>query len=249
MDGSTAPREPRKQPLKISAIIFDYGLVLARCPTMQEFGLMAKMFNVPYERFYELWENSRNPYDRGDITAEEYWHSLAARTNTSLDRGQIESLRKIEIEIWIHLDPRMLAWTEQLYAAGLKTAILSNMPLDLAEYVRKNFRWLDRFAFKALSAEVRLIKPEPAIYEHTLHGLGVAAEQALFIDDRERNIEAARKLGIHGILYESFAQLKGDLGKMGFPVLPDVAETSSPADDSAAGKAKPSPEQEIKFQL
>jgi putative hydrolase of the HAD superfamily len=249
MHESPASPEPRHQPLNISAVIFDYGLVLARCPTMEEFGSMAKIFNVPYERFYELWENSRNPYDRGDITAEEYWHRLAAQTNTSLDPEQIETLRKIEIEIWVHLDPQMLAWTEQLQAAGMKTAILSNMPLDLADYVRKNFRWLDHFAFKTLSAEVRSIKPEPAIYEHTLRGLGVAADQALFIDDRERNIEAARKLGICGILYQSFAQLKDELVKLGFPVLPNLAETSSTAERSASGRAKQPPEQEIKFQL
>jgi len=248
---SPASPEPRKQPLNISAVIFDYGLVLARCPTMEEFGLMAKMFNVPYERFYELWENSRNPYDRGDIAAEEYWHGLASQTNTSLDPKQIETLRQIEVEIWIHLDPQMLAWTEQLQAAGVKTAILSNMPLDLAEYVRKNFRWLDHFAFKTLSAEVRSIKPESAIYEHTLRGLCVAADQALFIDDRERNIEAARKLGIRGILYKSLVQLKGELVKIGFPVLPEVAETSPPAYDSASESTKQSTKQkqEIKFQL
>jgi len=173
---------------------------------------------------------------------------LGKQTNTSLDREQIETLRKIEIEIWVHLDPQMLAWTEKLRDAGMKTAILSNMPLDLAEYVRKNFRWLDHFAFKTLSAEVRTIKPEPAIYEHTLRGLGVAADQALFIDDRERNIEAARKLGIHGILYESLAQLKGELVKMDFPVLPDVTETSSQV-SSVAERAQQSREQEIKFQL
>jgi putative hydrolase of the HAD superfamily len=249
MHESPASPEPRKQPLNITAVIFDYGLVLARCPTMEEFGLMAKMFNVPYERFYELWETSRNPYDRGDITAEEYWHRLAAQTNASLTPEQIETLRKIEVEIWVHLDPQMLAWAEQLHAAGVKTAVLSNMPLDLAAYARKNFRWLDHFAFKTLSAEVRSIKPEPAIYEHTLRGLGVAAEQALFIDDRERNIEAARKLGIRGIQYESLAQLKGELVKLGFPVLPDVAETPSPAERSASESAKQTREQEIKFQL
>ncbi len=251
MQESPASPEPRRQPLNISAVIFDYGLVLARCPTMEEFGLMAKMFSVPYERFYELWENSRNPYDRGDITAEEYWYRLAAETNTVLDSEGVETLRKIEVEIWVHLDTQMLAWTEKLQAAGVKTAVLSNMPLDLADYVRKNFRWLDHFAFKTLSAEVRSIKPEPAIYEHTLRGLGIAAEQALFIDDRKRNIEAARKLGIHGILYQSLPQLKAELVKIGFGVLPDVAETASSKRDSASESTKQSPKQqrEIKFQL
>ena len=47
---------------------------------------------------------------------------------------------------------------------------------------------MEKFSFKTLSAEVGMIKPDPAIYEHTLRGLGVSAAEALFIDDREINI-------------------------------------------------------------
>jgi hypothetical protein len=41
---------------------------------------MAKMFNVSFESFYQLWEDSRDPYDCGDFTAQEYWLKLAAQT-------------------------------------------------------------------------------------------------------------------------------------------------------------------------
>jgi len=53
-----------------------------------------------------------------------------------------------------------------------------------------------------------MIKPDSAIYEHTLHGLGVSATEALFLDDREPNIRAARKLRIHGIQFSSIGQLR-----------------------------------------
>jgi FMN phosphatase YigB (HAD superfamily) len=86
---------------------------------------------------------------------------------------------------------------------------------------------MDNFAFKTLSAEVRLIKPDPAIYEHILNGLGVAASEALFVDDRENNVYAARSLGMHAIRFRSIAGLKHDLEMLGFPILPAVAETSS----------------------
>ncbi len=81
----------------IRAVILDYGQVLARCPTVPEFGRMAKMFNVSFESFYQLWEDSRGTYDRGDFTAEEYWLKLAVQTNTALDGGQIEILRQVEV--------------------------------------------------------------------------------------------------------------------------------------------------------
>src|SRR5579864_3520714 len=101
----------------IGAVILDYGQVLARCPTAEEFGRMAEMFNVSFELFYKLWEAGRDPYDRGDLTAEEYWLKLAAQTNTSLDHRQIELLREVEIEIWAHPNPGMVDWASRLHAA------------------------------------------------------------------------------------------------------------------------------------
>ena len=218
----------------IRAVILDYGQVLARCPTAQEFGRMAEMFSVSFELFYELWETSRDLYDRGDLTAQEYWLKLAAQSNTSIDPEQIEILRKVEVEIWSHPNPGMLDWVSRLNAAGIKTGLLSNMPGDLVTHLRTNCQWMENFAFKTFSAEVRLIKPDPAIYQHTLHGLGVAATEALFVDDREPNIRAARALGIHAIQFRSMVQLKHDLEALGFPILPGAESPSA-----VSGEASP----------
>jgi len=211
----------------VRAVVLDYGEVLAHRPTAEEFGRMAGMFDVSFELFYTLWEASRGPYDRGDFSAEEYWLKMAAETQTSLDRNQIEILRKVEVEIWARPDPGMLDWVSRLRVAGIKTGLLSNMPWDLVTHVRTNCRWMENFAFKTFSAEVRLIKPDPAIYEHTLRGLGVSAAETLFVDDREPNIRTARTLGLRAIQFLSISQLKDDLEELGFPILPAAAESSS----------------------
>jgi len=227
LEKSSLSTERRNGFPHIDAVILDYGKVLARCPTVEEFGRMARMFNVSFEVFYALWEAGRGTYDRGDLTAEEYWLQLAAQTNTLLDHGQIEVLRKVEVEIWTHMDPGMLAWLRNLYAAGIKTGLLSNMPMDLATHVRTSCSWMENFTFKTFSAEVRLIKPGAAIYQHTLDGLGVLAEAALFVDDRENNIQAARALGMHAIQFRSIGELKQDLEALGFPILPAGTQSSS----------------------
>ena len=236
MQNNSISTERSSNTPQIKAVILDYGLVLVRSPNAEEFGRMAKIVNVSLEVFYPLWEASRDLYDRGDLTAEEYWLNLAARANRSLNAAEIESLRKVEVGIWTHPDPVMLDWVSQLHASGIKTAVLSNMPLDLAAHVRTNCPWMENFNFKTLSAEVRLIKPDPAIYEYTLRGLGARASESLFVDDREKNIRAAQKLGIHAIQFSSVARFKGDLEMLGFPILP-VAELSA------------EPTEEIKFQL
>jgi len=225
----------------IKAVILDYGKVLVRSPTPQEFGRIAEVLNVDFELFYKLWEASRGAYDRCDLTAEDYWIRLAGECNTSVDEKQIDILRKLEVEIWVHPEPAMLDWLSQLHTAGIKTALLSNMPMDLMTHVVKNLPWMQDFTFKTFSAEVRLIKPDPAIYKQTLEGLGVAAPEALFVDDRENNIQAAQALGMHAIQFHSVEQLRRDLEKLGFPVLPAATQlrsaesgVESPSDGTSA---------------
>jgi putative hydrolase of the HAD superfamily len=228
---------------KINAVILDYGQVLAHSATPEDFGRMAKILNSSFETFYALWQNTRDPYDRGDFTPEEYWLKLAAQANSSIDRSQIEILRNVEIEIWSHLDQGMLDWVSQLRAKGIKTGLLSNMPSDLVTYLRANCEWMENFVFKTFSSEVGMIKPDPAIYEHTLHGLGVSASESLFVDDREINIQAARALGMHAIQFSSISQLKDDLEAMGFPILPTVAESAL----AGAASSSDRPHEETKF--
>jgi len=116
----------------------------------------------------------------------------------------------------------MVDWLRQLGRGGIKTALLSNIHPKMIAYVKENFDWLELFDFTTFSAEVRLIKPDHAIYEHTLRGLGVKAEDALFVDDREINVRAAREVGINAVRFQSVGQLREDLGKMGFAILPGL---------------------------
>ena len=100
------------------------------------------------------------------------------------------------------------------------------MPHEMIRYVRQKFAWLDQFDHQTFSADVSLIKPDAAIYEHSLRGVGVAASEALFVDDKEQNVEGARAVGMRAIRFQSVrASSSGDLARLGFPILP--AETNS----------------------
>lgn len=184
---------------------------------------MADIFGISLDSFRTLWEGSRALLDRGDLTPEEYWSKFAAETQTKLESEQIERLCKWEIEMWSNANPVMVDWLLRMSAAGIKTGLLSNMPADLAAHLQDNFEWMEKFNFKTFSAHVRLIKPDLAIYQHTLRGLGVQASETLFVDDRGRNIEAARSLGMCAIQFQSIEQLRNDLEGLGFPILPGEA--------------------------
>jgi putative hydrolase of the HAD superfamily len=80
-------------------------------------------------------------------------------------------------------------------AAGVRTCLLSNS--WGSTYPRELFTGL--FDAVVISAEVRLRKPDPAIFHHALELLGLPAEECAFIDDIEHNVRAAEELGITGV--------------------------------------------------
>ncbi len=204
----------------LKAVIFDYGEVLCHRPTGEELRKMANLFGAAPESFRALWERNRPGFDRGDLTSDVYWSMLADDAGAKIDEKQLADLRRWDLEMWAKVNPVMVDWAQRLRAEGFKIGLLSNMHPEMVEYCRSNFSWLDNFHFQTFSADVRMVKPDPAIYQHTLEGLGVSASEALFIDDREPNIAAARKLGINAIRFVSVPQLQDELNRIDFPVLP-----------------------------
>jgi putative hydrolase of the HAD superfamily len=209
---------------RIRAVIFDYGEVLCHRPPEEEFLRLAKVFGAEADSFPALWDKNRGAFDRGDITAEAYWMALAEDAGAVIDGEQLDQVCKWDVEMWSKPNLEMVRWLRRLRQGGIKTGLLSNIHPAMIAYLRENFDWLELFDFKTFSAEVRLIKPDPAIYEHTLRGLGVRAAEALFVDDREDNVLAARELGIHALQFRSVAELRRDLEAIGFPVLPGGGE-------------------------
>jgi putative hydrolase of the HAD superfamily len=206
--------------VKINAVILDYGEVLCHRASDEEFSRMAKVFGADKNSFRALWEKNRGAFDRGDISAEAYWTALAADAGSGIDDDQLLQIYEWDIEMWANVNAQMVQWLRRLRQGGIKTGLLSNMHPAMITHLRENFDWLDLFDFMTFSAEVRLIKPDAAIYNHTLRGLGAKAEETLFIDDREINVQAAQDLGIHAVQFRSIDQLRKDLSAIGFSILP-----------------------------
>ena len=205
---------------KIKAVILDYGEVLSHPPTAEEWGRMARVFNVDREEFRSLWNRNRLRYDRGDLSLEAYWAELAEDAGTKLAPEPLSEIGQWDVEMWAHINPTMVNWLSQMRSAGVKTGLLSNMPLDMIRYARQQFAWLKDFDHQTFSAEVGLVKPDAAIYRHSLAGLGAQASEALFVDDKAQNIEGARAVGMFAIQFHSTTQLRDDLANLRFPVLP-----------------------------
>jgi putative hydrolase of the HAD superfamily len=205
---------------EVRAVIFDYGEVLCYRPSREEMAQLAGFFRVAPEKFGPFWDRNRGPFDRGDLSADAYWTMLADDAGVKLRAEELKEVCELDMAMFSHINDGMVEWARRLASSGKKIGVLSNMHPDMVAHCRRDFAWLSHFDHLTFSGEVRLIKPEPAIYEHALRGLGVEAGEALFLDDREGNIQAARAMGIHAVHLQSPQQLYDDLRAAGFPILP-----------------------------
>jgi len=127
---------------------------------------------------------------------EEYWSAFAKATGRKFDREHIEEMVRREIDFWSAYDERVLAWITQLRAQGYLTGILSNLPSPLGAHLRIRSWFLDHFDQVTFSYELLSAKPEAKIYRHVVKELGIAPEEALFLDDRRENVEGAKAAGL-----------------------------------------------------
>jgi putative hydrolase of the HAD superfamily len=193
--------------MKITTVIFDFGYVLSLPPQTSDYQRLARlagMNGVPFDKVY--WEK-RTDYDRGTIDGHAYWRRIAATAGEKFTPAQIDRLVAADIAIWMRANPVMMEWVRALKSRGLKIAVLSNMPIEISNYMRQHAPWFGDFDYVCFSAEVHLAKPEAAIFRACLEVVRSRPEECLFIDDRAENVEAARALGMHALKFESVQQL------------------------------------------
>ncbi|MGH9553626.1 MAG: HAD family hydrolase, partial [Terriglobales bacterium] len=153
-----------------------------------------------------------------------YWQAVASEANCQDSVEQRRRLTLIDNRSWSRPSLPIVRWAAQIKNAGYATAILSNMPLAVREYLEQECDWFPPFDHQVYSCDVRCIKPDARIYQHCLELLGVDAGEVLFLDDLAPNIEAARKLGMHTLLFQSPRQAADEVSKcFNLPQLQAVA--------------------------
>jgi putative hydrolase of the HAD superfamily len=172
---------------------------------------MVRITGLTVEQFEKLYWADRHAYDEGKLSGVTFWQKFAADTGLPLTQEQLNELNRLDAQMWTVSDPAMLAWHDQLKASGIRTAILSNMGDSVLENIEREFAWIHGFDALVWSFQLGMAKPDPDIYRHALDKLGTQPEETLFLDDKQVNIDAARELGIEGLLFTDIRQLRSDL--------------------------------------
>lgn len=146
--------------------------------------------------------------DRGEIEEKEAIRSWKEKnpnlkseiTNIISDWEKMLKIKKDSLEI-----------LKNLAAKNYEMYILSNFPKKAFAYVTAKYDFFEYFKGQIISYQVKMIKPDAEIYQHLLQKFNLKPAETLFIDDSQKNIEAALKQGIRVIHFKNASTLKEEL--------------------------------------
>jgi putative hydrolase of the HAD superfamily len=184
-------------------VLCDYGEVLSlpqplsdRLAIEEEAGRSGPEFWSPY------WQH-RPSYDRGDSAVMDYWSSVLGLRP---ERRKLERLIELDVASWLHPNPASLASAARAVERGLRLAILSNAPHEVADAI-DDATWAGAFSPRLFSCRLRATKPEEDVYAAALKALDAAPSEITFLDDRPDNVSAARRAGISAHVFTDPTQI------------------------------------------
>lgn len=127
---------------------------------------------------------------------------------------QAESIRAFRRH-WHEMVPYAIegsvALMEWLIDAGRDVTMLTNFAADTFGEARRRYPFLDRPRGVTVSGAIRLLKPEPAIYEKHATAFALDPAATLFIDDSRPNVVGAQNAGWQAVQFQNVETLKADL--------------------------------------
>ena len=194
-------------------IIFDLGGVVVR---WEPAALLAQIFDDPatcqvlHTEF--IGHADWLELDRGSMAPEDAVARAARRTGLS-EQTVRHFLHKVPTSL-VPI-PETVALLYQLRDRGHSLYCLSNMHFASIEHLERTYDFFKVFDGAVISCRLQLCKPESGIYEHLLRTYALEAKDTVFIDDVQKNLDAAAQLGIRTLRFENAAQCERELRALG----------------------------------
>ena len=189
----------------IKAVLFDIGGVMTESMA-RALSELSRLTGATPRDLAELifggyGDRSDNPWhrvERGELAMAAFVEQTRAAHGDRV--GALEAEIMIEVFGSLRVHPEMLDAVRAVRRRGLRTAVITNNARELADIWRASVSADELFDLVVDSSEIGLRKPDPAIFRYALDRLGIAAEEAVLLDDMAVNCDAAELLGIRPLL-------------------------------------------------
>jgi putative hydrolase of the HAD superfamily len=202
------------------ALVFDFGRVLFR---WRPDALVAR--TLPHRLadgrdaahwaglIFQAYQGDWLDFDRGTVEVPELARRIAARTG--LDQAEVLAVIAAGPDELQPL-PETVAWLRRLHAQGKALHFLSNMPEPFAQSLEASNDFMAHFESGVFSSRAKVVKPDPAIFEHAARTFERTPEALLLIDDHPPNIVAARAAGWQAVHFVDAAQAEAEVEALGW---------------------------------
>lgn len=189
----------------MKAVLFDLGRVLVHYDHQQTVAAIATLVQVPVDAVHQLLHEYTHALGVGDLDAEEFHAFFCTHFGVTVPFDDFIAA----FAAGIRRDEAALAYALSLQQRPATTvAIISNTNAVHVLWLDEHLPELRAFDLVMMSNEVGLIKPDPAIFTTALELLDVTPAQTIFIDDIAENVEAARTLGIAGLVHQDWQETR-----------------------------------------
>lgn len=188
----------------IKAVIFDLNGVFLESEWLSV--RMEKAFGVVQDKFIPALKEIMTVVRKPDAPAAfSLWKPYLSEWGVDLTEKEF-------FDFWFsgeHLVPDLLDFAKEIRGRGLKVYVLSNNFRERTEYYRQHFPELFADLDGAFfSWETSFVKPDPKAYENILKQMNLEADECIYTDDSEKNIEVARGMGFKCVLYKGRMELE-----------------------------------------
>jgi putative hydrolase of the HAD superfamily len=207
-----------------AAVLFDFGGVLTT-PVWDSFSAFCREEGLDPDTVKRLFRTDPGALadlrglERGDLTEADFERKFGARLGLENHERLIDSM-------FAGMRPldRMMEAVRAMRAGDLRTGLVSNS-WSVDHYDRELLAEL--FDDVVISAEVRMHKPQPEIYELAAERIGTTAAACVFVDDLRENCEGAEAVGMTAIRHREPEETIARLTELtGLPV-PPAAEAGA----------------------
>lgn len=199
----------------IKNVVFDLGGVVVRYAPKK---FLSKRFsnteleNFLYETIFasEEWKK----LDKGvmqRVTANKEFMRKGAEINRAFE---VQAVLDEWIDIMVPISTT-IQLIKRLKINGYNVYYLSNIPKDVLEYFEEDYNFMQLFVGGVASCDVHILKPDEEIYKTLLVEYKLNAEETVFCDDTQANVDAANRLGIQSFRFTDADSFEAELNRLG----------------------------------
>jgi putative hydrolase of the HAD superfamily len=195
----------------IQGVIFDYGNVLSATCDARPRAAWEHKLGLPAGQLGRMVHNDHSwvAAQCGRLSVDDYWQGIGKVLHLPPD--DVAQLRT-DFYRGDRRNDALVARLDAMRQAGVRLGMLSNFSQELWILLeQQDLR--HRFDAIAVSADIGVMKPNPAAYHAILEMLSLPPEACLFIDDLPDNVTAAQALGLHGIVFRDHSSCLAEIDR------------------------------------